>query len=71
MLSTNKTLEVVKVGFNPFNNDGMKDLARSLKFNSTLKRFYLDKMVRGDAAGSDKVSRLAERLVIYIYINKS
>ena len=71
MLSTNKTLEIVKVGFNPFNNDGMKDLARSLKFNSALKRFYLDKMVRGDAAGSDKVSRLAERLVIYIYINKS
>ena len=71
MLSTNKTLEVVKVGFNPFNNDGMKDLARSLKFNSALKRFYLDKMVRGEAAGSDKVSRLAERLVIYIYINKS
>lgn len=68
MLSTNKTLEVVKVGFNPFNNDGMKDLARSLKFNSALKRFYLDKMVRGEAAGSDKVPHRRLRVSCYPYL---
>ena len=56
MLSSNKGLEILKLSSNPFDNDGMKDLARALKFNNTLKRLYLDRMVRGEASNSDKVS---------------
>eukprot|EP00005_Dracoamoeba_jomungandri_P014137 CAMPEP_0174277974 /NCGR_PEP_ID=MMETSP0439-20130205/61221_1 /TAXON_ID=0 /ORGANISM="Stereomyxa ramosa, Strain Chinc5" /LENGTH=1598 /DNA_ID=CAMNT_0015370339 /DNA_START=1040 /DNA_END=5837 /DNA_ORIENTATION=- len=49
-LATNPPqLESLKLGYNTYGNDGLKDLARSLKFNTHLKRFSLNRQVKGES----------------------